>query len=114
MHLCCGKIGTNAPAEKMLSWVHTHEILCLEANLMGAQMICNLGYRQSLYQSMFYRDSGGPLVLIGGGVPTQIGVALFGADMDTDDCSACYPNCYKRTTSFLAWIQKKTDVKIRD
>ncbi|XP_055536539.1 brachyurin-like [Wyeomyia smithii] len=55
-------------------------------------------------------DSGGPLTISRGGDTVQVGVVSFGLALG---CERNWPSAFARTTSFLQWIQARSDVIIQ-
>jgi secreted trypsin-like serine protease len=74
-----------------------------------SHVVCGLGY-DAPNQSHCGGDSGGPLTIEEGGIPTQIGVVSFGA---AAGCDLGFPAGYMRTADFVSWVNQHTSIPIR-
>nr|XP_022920338.1 brachyurin-like isoform X2 [Onthophagus taurus] len=67
--------------------------------------ICSEGHTSQV--SACRGDSGGPIVVDN----VQVGLVSFGSGFG---CESMWPTVYTRITSYLDWIEKHTDVKIKE
>lgn len=76
-----------------------------------SSMICTRG--SNGVQGICTGDSGGPLTTMEGSASTLIGIASFVPANDRGACTGGLPHGYTRVTSFLGWINAKTNIPLR-
>lgn len=110
-----GSTANGAGASQILNWVNMRVIsntACM--NIFGgavvvSHVVCATGISNAS-QGHCGGDSGGPLTIVEGGIPTQIGVVSFGA---STGCDLPYPSGYMRTANFVQWIYENAGIPVR-
>lgn len=108
--------GPGIGVQALLRWVHIRPIpnaQCLAvygASAIVPHVICGLGYTTPANQGVCGGDSGGPLTVLEGGIPTQIGVVAFAA---AAGCHIGHPSGFMRTSHFTGWVFQHTGIPVR-
>lgn len=108
--------GPGIGVQALLRWVHMRPIPNAECAAMYGtatvvdHVICARGYTTPANQGGCGGDSGGPLSVLEGGIPTQIGVVAFAA---AAGCHLGHPTGFMRTGHFTTWVNQQTGIPVR-
>lgn len=112
-----GETFPGSGASLLLRWVHMRPITneeCLAVFgfiVVGPHVICARGYVNPGNQGHCGGDSGGPLTTLEAGIPTQIGIVVFGS---AAGCDLGFPSGYARVSIFTSWISSATGIPVRN
>lgn len=111
-----GEIFPGSGSQTLLRWVHMRPITNIQCTGVYGQsvilphVICAVGFVSPGNQGTCSGDSGGPLIIMEGGVRTQIGIVSFGS---AHGCNIGLPSGYMRTGHFVSWIASHTGIAVR-